>query len=102
MAVLTNKQFYILGGVAALAGLFLYSQRNKINPFSDENLVYQGANSLLSSPDSSVGSDIYDTWNPDWTGDGVPDAGPADVALGMLESVALWFVQPIDREGNNG
>lgn len=102
MAVLNNKQFYILGGVAALAGLLLYSQRNKINPFSDENVVYTTANSLLSEPNSSIGSDWYDVWNPDFTGDGVPDASPGDVALGMLESVALWFVQPIDREGNNG
>lgn len=91
MAILTNKQFYILGGVAALGGLLLYSQRNKLNPFSDENIIYEGANSLFSSPDSSVGSDIYDTLNPDFTGDGVPDAGPLDVLTGMGESVILWF-----------
>lgn len=94
MSLLTDKQFLIVGGVVAAAGLLLYANRNKFNPLSDENLVYDAANQLFSSPDSSVGSDLYDTLNPDFTGDGVPDAGPMDVAAGMAESVWLWFVQP--------
>lgn len=92
MAVLTNKQFYIIGGAVALGALVLYSKRNAFNPMSDENVVYASANALFSDPNSSIGSDIYDTWNPDFNNDGVPDAGPGDVISGMFESVRRWFI----------
>lgn len=66
-----------------------------VNPTNDENIFYSGVNAVgesLSGLDGwSLGSATYDTFNPDFDGDGVPDAGPTDVLSGMAESIKLWF-----------
>ena len=77
------------------AGAVVESAIDSVNPLNDDNIFYSGTNaigeSITGNPDWNLGGAVYETFNPDFDNDGVPDAGFTDVLAGMGESVALWF-----------
>ncbi|MGH1374601.1 MAG: hypothetical protein ACRBBW_21370 [Cellvibrionaceae bacterium] len=72
MALFTNKQFLVVGGLVVAgvvyAGRKVESAKEKLNPNSPKNLVYSAVNSvgstLTTDENFSLGSWIYDKTHP--------------------------------------
>lgn len=98
MAILTNKQFLIVGAVAAVAAYFIYKKGTKLvtetfNPASDRNVVYDGVvggigRAISDDEHWSLGTWIYDITHSD---DDPTETGTTPVNNGSQSWLSGWF-----------